>query len=209
MMSEALLSTVAVSGGFDDPVFEAQAVFRALMDAMARPGTVHDLAASVAPPAPLGQGSGAVALAMCDPDTPIWLGEGADSESVRAWLSFQCGAPVVEEAGRSAFAFASAANMPALEVLAAGTQEYPDRSTTLVVEVETLEGGERLILEGPGIDRPRTVSPAGLPESFVAQRAANRALFPRGVDVVLVAGLRMMALPRSTVASHDNETEAG
>jgi alpha-D-ribose 1-methylphosphonate 5-triphosphate synthase subunit PhnH len=208
-MSEALLSTVAVSGGFNDPVFEAQAVFRALMDAMARPGTVHDLPISIAPPAPLGQGSGAVALAMCDPDTPVWLGEGADSESVRAWLSFQCGAPVVRGGERSAFAFARGANMPAMDALAVGTQEYPDRSTTLVVEVEALEGGVRLMLEGPGIDGQRTVEPVGLPGDFVAQRAVNRALFPRGVDVVLVAGLRMMALPRSTVVSHANETEAG
>ena len=208
-MTEALLSTVAVSGGFDDPVFEAQAVFRALMDAMARPGTVHHLSVSISPPAPLGQGSGAVALAMCDPDTPVWLGEGADSESVRAWLSFQCGAPVVREAEGSAIAFARSSNMPAMDAFAVGTQEYPDRSTTLVVEVEALEGGARLILEGPGIDGQRIVEPVGLPEDFVAQRAANRALFPRGVDVVLVAGLRMMALPRSTVVSHVNEMEAG
>jgi alpha-D-ribose 1-methylphosphonate 5-triphosphate synthase subunit PhnH len=53
------------------------------------------------------------------------------------------------------------------------------------------------------------VSPAGLPEDFAAQRTANRAFFPRGVDIVLVAGLRIMALPRSTVVSHANETEAG
>lgn len=208
-MTEAVLSTLAVSGGFNDPVFEAQGVFRALMDATARPGTLHDLPASVAPPAPLGPGSGAIAVSMCDPDTPVWLGDGADSEGVRAWLSFQCGAPVVQEPDKSTFAFARAGAMPALNALALGTQEYPDRSTTLVVEVDALEGGPRLILEGPGIDGQRTVKPMGLPEDFAAQRSASRALFPRGVDIVLVAGLRMMALPRSTVVSHDNETEAG
>lgn len=208
-MAEALLSTVAVSGGFDDPVFEAQAVFRALMDAMARPGTVHDFPVSIAPPAPFGQGSGAVALALCDPDTPVWLDRGTDSESVRAWLSFQCGAPLAQGPERSAFAFARGSTMPGMDALAVGTQEYPDRSTTLVVEVAALEGGAALRLEGPGIDGQRRIAPRGLPAAFVAQRAANRALFPRGVDVVLVAGLRVMALPRSTVVTHVNETEAG
>ncbi|WP_186396817.1 phosphonate C-P lyase system protein PhnH [Stappia sp. TSB10GB4] len=208
-MSDARLSTLAVSGGFSDPVFEAQAVFRALMDATARPGTVHTLPTGVAPPAPLGQGPGAVALALCDPDTPVWLDRDIDSESVRAWLSFQCGAPLAQGPERSAFAFVKGETMPDMADFASGTQEYPDRSTTLVVEVEALDGGAALRLEGPGIDGQRRIAPRGLPATFMTQRAANRALFPRGVDVVLVAGLCMMALPRSTVVSHVNEPEAG
>lgn len=208
-MSDARLSTLAVSGGFSDPVFEAQAVFRALMDAVARPGTVHTLPSGVAPPAPLGPGSGAIAVSMCDPDTPVWLGDGTDSENVRAWLSFQCGAPLAPGPERSAFAFATGESMPDLAAFASGTQDYPDRSTTLVVEVAALEGGGALKLEGPGIDGQRRITPRGLPAAFVVQRAANRSLFPRGVDVVLVAGLRMMALPRSTVVTHANETETG
>jgi alpha-D-ribose 1-methylphosphonate 5-triphosphate synthase subunit PhnH len=38
---------------------------------------------------------------------------------------------------------------------------------------------------------------AGLPGDFVARWAANHALFPRGVDLVLCAGERLAALPRS------------
>jgi hypothetical protein len=37
----------------------------------------------------------------------------------------------------------------------------------------------------------------GLPQNFVAQRTANRALFPRGVDLLLVSGGSLAALPRT------------
>jgi alpha-D-ribose 1-methylphosphonate 5-triphosphate synthase subunit PhnH len=40
-----------------------------------------------------------------------------------------------------------------------------------------------------------------LPDGFVAARADNRALFPRGVDVLMVAGSDLVALPRSTVVA--------
>ena len=45
--------TLAFAGGFREPVFEAQAVFRTLMDCMARPGTIGSVTATVAPPAPV------------------------------------------------------------------------------------------------------------------------------------------------------------
>ena len=44
-----------------------------LMDGMARPGTIRAVAPAVAPPAPLGMAAGAIALTLCDHDTPVWL----------------------------------------------------------------------------------------------------------------------------------------
>ena len=68
-----MTDTLAFAGGFQEPVFEAQAVFRSLMDCMARPGTIGHVAASVLPPKPLSPAAGAVALTLCDHDTPVWL----------------------------------------------------------------------------------------------------------------------------------------
>ncbi|MEO8526725.1 MAG: phosphonate C-P lyase system protein PhnH, partial [Caldimonas sp.] len=76
--------------------------------------------------------------------------------------------------------------------------EYPDRSTTVAVTLPALDGGRALTLRGPGIKDSRTIAPAGLPDDFIAQWRANRAPFPRGVDLLLVANGHMLGLPRTT-----------
>ena len=58
-----------ISGGFANPVFDAQAIFRAVMDAMARPGTVKPVKAETQPPRPLSPVAAAIALTICDNDT--------------------------------------------------------------------------------------------------------------------------------------------
>ncbi len=64
------MHTQALEGGFANPVLGAQATFRALMDAMSRPGTIHTLNNDAAPPHPLGIAQGAAALTLADHDTP-------------------------------------------------------------------------------------------------------------------------------------------
>jgi alpha-D-ribose 1-methylphosphonate 5-triphosphate synthase subunit PhnH len=88
--------------------------------------------------------------------------------------------------------------MPDFAVFAQGTAEYPDRSATLILQVESLKGGPKLVLKGPGIKDLANISPHPLPADFVARMRANRALFPRGVDLILVAGTSILGLPRST-----------
>jgi alpha-D-ribose 1-methylphosphonate 5-triphosphate synthase subunit PhnH len=195
-------SAETIEGGFAEPVFGSQAVFAALMQATARPGKVQTLLDALRPPAPLEPGLAAVALTLCDPDTPVWLSPALRGEAVRAWLAFHAGCPVTEDADRAAFVFCAQGDTPpAQAALHAGTQEYPDRAATLVLALSSLDGGPCLTLTGPGIDGSETIAPAGLPDGFVAARADNRALFPRGVDVLMVAGSDLVALPRSTVVA--------
>ncbi len=77
----------SLGGGFSDPVFQSQAAFRAIMDAMARPGSVQPLDdANLVPPASLSRGVALVTLTVCDHDTPVWLGPAlADAPGVAAW----------------------------------------------------------------------------------------------------------------------------
>lgn len=190
----------APAQGFADPPLAAQACFRRLLDAMARPGTratIDDVPA----PAPLMPAAGAVALTLCDADTPVWLDPGLCAEAVVAWLRFHSGCRIVAAPADAAFAFAADPAGVPFNALSAGSDEFPDRSATVILQVERIGTGQRLHLEGPGIETTATLDIAGLPAGFVAWRRANRALYPRGVDVVVVSGHTLVALPRSTAVA--------
>lgn len=179
----------ALDGGFADAPVEAARAFRAVMRAMARPGTLERVAGAV-PPAPLSVAAGVAVLVLCDAGTPLHLAGAHDCRAVRAWIAFHTGAPVVGR-GDAIFAVGTWAALGPLGAYPAGVPEFPDRSATLIVEMERLEArGARL--SGPGI---KGVSALSLPE--VAAFRANAARFPLGLDFLLCSGERLAGLPRS------------
>jgi alpha-D-ribose 1-methylphosphonate 5-triphosphate synthase subunit PhnH len=184
---------------FDDPALASQAVFRTVMEALARPGQARPLASALAAPPPLTATAAAVALTLLDYETPFWLDQRlVAAPEVAAWITFHTGAPLTTDSARAAFAFVSdPAAMPAFDAFASGSIEYPDRSTTLVVQVTHFDQGEALALAGPGIAGTRSFSAAPLPPDFRARLIANRTLFPRGIDLILVSPDAVAALPRS------------
>jgi alpha-D-ribose 1-methylphosphonate 5-triphosphate synthase subunit PhnH len=183
-----------IAPGLADPAHDSQLLFRAVLDAFAHPGRIVALPAAPEPAGALNAASTAFVLTLADRDTPLWLAPGLDSAELREFVRFHAGAPIVEDKGAAAFAVLT---LPALDGFAVGSDPYPDRSATLVVQVAALRGGPALTLSGPGIDGQVTATIAGLPDGFAADWAANRALFPCGVDLVFTAGSELMALPRS------------
>ena len=177
--------------GFADPVRDSQAVFRAVMDAMARPGRIHRVSGPDTPPPPLDRATAAVLLTLADAETPLWLD--AAAEAACDWVAFHCGAPRTT-LGEAQFAVAMG---PAeWTALGTGTDDEPERSATLILQVTGFDGGAALRLSGPGLAGEAALAVAGLPAGFVAWWADNRRRFPRGVDVILCAGDRVAALPR-------------
>lgn len=179
----------ALSGGFADAPVEAARAFRALLEAMARPGRVQKIAGAT-PPAPLSAAAGTALLTLADSTTPLYLGPGHDTPALRDWIAFHCAAPLCppEEA---TFALGRWEALP-LGRFPLGTPEYPDRSVTLIVETDALTPPNAR-LSGPGI---AGMQPAHLPE--IAAFEANRARFPLGFDTIFCAGDMLAALPRST-----------
>jgi alpha-D-ribose 1-methylphosphonate 5-triphosphate synthase subunit PhnH len=194
---------MTIAPGFTDAVLGAQTVFRGVMDAIARPGRVRQATGLSGAPKPLTPVAAAIALTLADYDTPVFLDAPlAASADVTAWLRFHTGAPVTDDTTRAAFAFvADPAAAPPFDEFAQGTAEYPDRSTTIVLQVETFSGGTPLVLTGPGIAESIRLSAAPLPADFAARLIANRVRFPRGVDLLLAGPEAVVALPRSVRAT--------
>ena len=195
------MTTVAeLPAGFVDKVLSAQSTFRSVMDAMARPGSVQRIEAASGVPAPLMRGSAAIALTLFDQDTPVWLDAKMSATSdVAKWLKFHTSAPVVQDSSICSFALIGDADaLRHLDRFSFGSNEYPDRSTTLILQVESLTQGPTLELRGPGIDGIAILQAAIRPTDLVERLQINQTLFPRGIDVVLVADDAIVAIPRTT-----------
>ncbi|KRE24665.1 hypothetical protein ASE66_05430 [Bosea sp. Root483D1] len=188
-----------IHAGFSDPVFQSQGAFRALLAALSEPGLARDLGDAIEAPTGLEPATAVALLTLADYETPIWLPVALRDGPAGAWLRFHCGAALVEEPSRAAFAVIDgAASEPKLASFNAGDDQFPDRSTTVLVQCGGLEGGEAVTLEGPGIAGHRTIAPAGLRPGFWAEVEGNATLYPLGIDLLLVHGTQALGLPRST-----------
>jgi alpha-D-ribose 1-methylphosphonate 5-triphosphate synthase subunit PhnH len=195
------MTTVAeLPAGFADKVLSAQSTFRSVMDAMARPGSVKRIVAAAGAPAALMRGTAAIALTLFDHDTPVWLDPLLTATSdVTNWLKFHTGAPVIADSSICSFALVGdAKTLPALDRFSFGTNEYPDRSTTLILQVDSLTHGPSIELRGPGIDGTAVLQAAIQPPDLFERLAINAVLFPRGIDMVLVHDDSIVAIPRTT-----------
>lgn len=190
----------ALAAGFREPVFDAQSSFRAVMDAMAHPGSIYPLAPDLCPPYPLHPAAGALVLTLADYETPVWLDASLiAADGVCDWIRFHTGAAITDYPHEARFAVvASGAVLPPLSQFSPGSQEFPDESATLIIQTESLSPGSGPLLTGPGIEFESRLDPIPLAPPFWNQAIDNAALYPRGVDVVFAAPGAIAALPRST-----------
>ncbi len=184
------MQTATLSGGFRNAPVQAAHAFRAAMNAMARPGTIHEITGAT-PPTPLSPAAGTLLLTLCDPETPIYLAPGHDHDDIRAWITFHTGALFAAPQG-ALFALGQWDALGPLSRYPQGTPEYPDRSATLIVDGHVF-GAPNARLTGPGI---QTDAQMALPE--IAPFQTNHAAFPLGLDTYFAGGNRLAALPRST-----------
>ncbi|MEQ8227843.1 MAG: phosphonate C-P lyase system protein PhnH [Rhodospirillales bacterium] len=203
MTAATLPQGPAPAAGFGDPVHDSQAVFRAVLRAMSRPGEVQELTVPIVPPAPLISAAAAVCLALLDLETRLWVDGGSrDVSQARDFLAFHTGAPTASAAADADFVvIADGAMVPRLDIFRQGSDEAPEKSATLIVQVADLDdvladGAWRL--SGPGIDGTAGLRIEGLRGGLAEELADNRGRFPRGVDLILCTKTRVAGLPRTT-----------
>jgi alpha-D-ribose 1-methylphosphonate 5-triphosphate synthase subunit PhnH len=185
--------------GFGDPVHDSQRTFRSVLDAVAHPGRVVTVAGDLMAIPPLHRASAALLLALADFETPVWLSPTARTDAVAGFLRFHCGCPLVETASRAAFVVAAIPSEgPALSSLDIGSDLYPERAATVILQVDGLGAGPAVTLTGSGIDGRARLACEGLDDSFWNERKALEILFPRGLDIILVDGDAIAAIPRSS-----------
>ncbi|MEH1864614.1 MAG: phosphonate C-P lyase system protein PhnH [Nostoc sp.] len=181
---------------FRDSIHDAQRTFRALLDANARPGIAYQITAEMSVPLGLTAACGAACLTLLDLDVVVWL-QPSFADQVRAWLLFHTGCRFTQYPEEADFALIQdLAGLTELSIFNWGTGEKPEASTTLLVQVESFEMGQPVMLTGPGILDQQATSPT-LPRHFWDFWMQNHQAYPQGIDVFLFTRYAVMGLPRT------------
>lgn len=166
-----------------------QQVFRRLLQCMARPGRVEQLddliggdPAHLAVLAVLADHS----VTLADPDHCLCGTERSRLEVQDARLD--C----------ARYILARGDNKPSFTPCR-GDLANPDLGATILLIAGSLgEGRIRLNLRGPGLEQPRDLLLDGIAPEWFIKREEWGDRFPLGVDLILIDGGRIAALPRTT-----------
>jgi alpha-D-ribose 1-methylphosphonate 5-triphosphate synthase subunit PhnH len=177
-----------------DPVHDTRAVFQSVMNAMSRPGTVHDVPTSPA--------DHAVLATLVDHEVTL------DSRDERI-----CDALAAE--GR--LTEAPLADADVVHVVAAadvdlreakhGTRKEPSTGATVIYRIRRLSASDdrshtatdepMVEVSGPGVDGTQCIDVAGIPTSELEAICEAQTDYPRGIDIVMASDSCVAALPRS------------
>jgi len=185
-----------------DEVFHSQATFRALLDCMARPGTVGELPRAdyaAAPPA-FCPPALSILKTLVDHRVSFSVAGGSDLPDWIEYLRLNLSAPFRDPDAADYVLFEGSTYHDDFGRLKVGSLEFPESSATAVLFVGALDRpGLDLSLTGPGVRDRETLAVRGLDPRYVQARARANQLFPLGIDLLLVdsAG-RVAGLPRTS-----------
>jgi alpha-D-ribose 1-methylphosphonate 5-triphosphate synthase subunit PhnH len=203
-----------ISRGFHDPIHGAQRTFRALLDAMARPGNERELQladldgleppASATPGRPLGAGPTAALLTLLDAEATVrWRGLARERRCARLpALSHRVrGRPRWKSRPRSP----SPAAPTWTRGCAAAWTSAPTRRPSAAppcwwrwTSWARVPAAHASCCRVRAFPSARVLTVSGLSRDFWRWRIDLQPQLPRGIDLVLVCGARIAAIPRST-----------
>jgi len=189
------MSTLLRKHNFD-PVFDSQAVFRLILEAMSNPARIVSIKEHADKlygdyPALL-----TVAMTLLDNEVSYIVCENRQLSDEIASLTFARG----EKIDLAGFVFVcdSSSMKNVIENVQYGTLADPHKSATVIIHNE----GEpvcRLELSGPGISGRREVQATQTVKDAILLRDAQYYEYPQGIDLLFISGKgELFAVPRLT-----------
>ncbi|MFW6435517.1 MAG: phosphonate C-P lyase system protein PhnH [Halovenus sp.] len=174
-----------------DPVHDTRTCFRALVDAMSRPGTITQ--------SPTEPADHAVLATLVDHEVTCWTPD----ETLRTALENEGRLTAVDHTEASIVHAPAPAECPVRD-LKRGSLKEPSNGATVVYRVETLTADPKLAddvttlaLSGPGIPGQRQLGVLGFSPTTARALADAQSTYPRGVDAVLTTERSIAAVPRA------------
>jgi alpha-D-ribose 1-methylphosphonate 5-triphosphate synthase subunit PhnH len=169
--------------------------FRAVLQAMSRPGSVQQL------PPPLDGELPVETLLGCLVDNEVSMasiGNGSDAVLDRVVSMAGCRRASLGDADMVLIVGGS--SQGALEVLRRGTGEYPEQGATVIYLLDKVVAtGGSVQLRGPGIRERATPRLIGLARGELALLGTINRDFPLGIDAIFIdRSGRVTCIPRST-----------
>lgn len=192
-MSDTIQSVYAF-----DFVFDSQRVFRSLLQAMANPGRIESIRREAET---FTEDYGtllALGCTLLDNEEKMFVEKNPILAESLHNLTL-CREGMLEEAD---YVFLSSemndGSLAAVfEKVKHGTYADPQRSATLLVYCESVDGADEMVLSGPGVDGTLTVGVSPYVKKVIALRDAAHMEYPLGVELVFCdASGAMMAVPR-------------
>lgn len=191
-------------------VHDTQAIYRALLDTMARPGKINNISQQcdrLEVPDSLPTILAGLAYTLLDREVTFSVvGEAlTEAEQYLHWQTFS----PIRSLDVSDYVFVLQTISPEevealMNSVKRGTLEDPHLSATIFVMVEALceqeTEGLTLDLKGPGINGVKTVTLQGLPDTWFKMREKVNEEYPLGVDIIFATEAGdLLALPRTTI----------
>lgn len=183
-----------------DMVFDCQKIFKSVMNAMAKPGTIFSIKEQSNKLAEEDKVPLALAITFMDNRSALYV-EGNDEllsvirEKTIAVKSTLEKADFIIAPGVE---MAEDYNVQLLDSAKLGTLPEPHKSAMVIVGLQSFDGDRSLVFEGPGIkERKKVVLPeAGI--SWMCRRAEQNYEFPCGTDILFYTeDGEIMGIPRT------------
>ncbi len=185
-----------------DHVFESQEIFREILNAMANPGTIKLIEASITVPENIHKSSAIIGFVLLNSDVSFCLSP--YSKELEAYLiSNTSSASKPAQDADFIFSNGHADSVEVIKTAKIGHSEYPEDSASLILDVEKIsekafDNCTTLILRGPGIKTKRELHVTGLSQEVLECINEENIEFPLGVDVYLSdKGQNIVCIPRS------------